>query len=519
MTKHRNRSFITDSIIFNVISVTIILLIYMGILTLVNYRLEKSFPSLEDMLNYEEKLKQDEYSKIPLKKFNDCSIIIYNEKGKTLYSSNKEVGEEISSEDIELINGYYNDEYYIVHDFIKEKKEKQYYIMKANYNNETGNESIIEYGVLNSNLEIIEGNLFGERKKISEMQFELIKGKYKDYTIEKYQYENTRGESRILVFLSPELKINNYEKALKNANQLWILAFPLVLILFFIEVLLYKRKLNKCMEPLNSIITSYESKSMEEVNSNKISIEFQPIAKKFQQLLKKIDRNKVEKNKLIANISHDLKTPLTAIEGYAQAFKDNIVPKEKKEQYINAMYEKAKLATELINRLFEYTKLEHPEYKIDLVPTNINEFTRKYLANKYTEIEMKEFKLNVKIPEQECMCYLDKELFTRLYDNLISNIFKHNNSGTEILFEILVQNNRIKIIIADNGIGILDEVKENLFEPFITGNKARTSGEGTGLGMTIVKKIIELHNGTIKLNEKPTKGYKTEIVIELAKIQ
>lgn len=131
MIKHRKKSFIKNSIIFDIISVTIILVLFIGILTLVNYNLERSFIILDDMLKYEDKLQNDEYSKIPSKKFHNCSIIIYDSNKKILYSSNKKAGENISSSDINYINEYYVGEYFIVYDLIKKDNQKEYYIMKV----------------------------------------------------------------------------------------------------------------------------------------------------------------------------------------------------------------------------------------------------------------------------------------------------------------------------------------------------------------------------------------------------
>lgn len=518
MTKYKKSSFIKNSLIFNIISVAIIVILSILIYWMINYKMEKSFPIINDVLDYEEELEAGEYSKIPLKNFKNSAILVYNDSNKTLYSSNKEVEEKLSANDIKFINEYYSGKYYIVYDFIKkEDNQKEYYIMQIENDGET--ENIIDYTVLNSNLEVIYGNLFGDLKKISQFQFYLINGMYEDYTIEKYQYEDINGEPRTLVFIAPDFNITNYEKALKEANRLWFLLFPVVLIVFLVEMILYKKRLEKCLEPLRNIIKSYErkDKTIKDDNEN-IVIEFEPITNKFNQLLEQIDKNELDKNEMIANISHDLKTPLTAIEGYAQAFKDRIVPEEKKEKYINAIYEKSILTTDLINRLFEYTKLEHPEYKVGFEDIDINSFSREYLAKKYSEIEIKDFILDVHIPENKCICNIDKELFTRLYDNIISNSLKYNSKGTKILFEIKEQKEKVKIKIADNGIGIQDDLKEKIFDPFTTSNKSRTSGKGTGLGMAIVKKIVDLHGGKIELNEKSSKEYKTEFIIEIKKI-
>lgn len=467
---------------------------------------------LDDLLKYEDKLKQNEYAKIPLKEFQNCSMIVYDAENKMVYSSNKELGEDIDSNDLDFINAYYDLEYYIIYNFIK---KNEYYIMKVKIDENTDEEEIIGVAILNTDLEVVDGNLFEKNTKISEFQFEMMNGNYNDYQIEKYQYENAEGENRVLLFISPEFTNENYNKAIEEANQLWLLAVPFIVILILIEAIVYKRKIKKYIEPLNSIINSYRDKNVRMADDSEISTEFQTIADNFKLLLEKMDKNEEEKNKMIANISHDLKTPLTAIKGYAQAFKDNIVPENKKEQYLSAIYDKTVLATDLINRLFEYTKLEHPEYKMKLEETDINEFSRIYFAQKYPEIEMRGFLIEVRIPEGECKCFIDKELFIRLYDNLMSNILKYNKKGTKVIFEIIEQKDKVRIIMADNGIGIPEHIRKKLFEPFVTGNQARTSGEGTGLGMTIVKKIIELHNGKISLTSD--KEFKTKYNIELKK--
>lgn len=515
MKSSKRKSFIRNWIILNIISLVLVSTLAITISKIVNYKLERSFPILEDLLEYEDKLKKDEYSKIPLKKFNNCSIIIYDSDDRILYSSDKSVGEEIDLSDINFINEYYNLEHYIVYDFMK---KDEYYIMKVKVDEKTEEEEMIGFAVLNKELEVLRGKLFGEDSKISELQFDLMNGKYKNYQIEKYQYENDKGEHRILVFIRPEFTNENYNKALDEANTLWLLAIPFIGLIILIEVMVYKRKLKKYIEPLNLLINSYRAPKERRIDENEISTEFQSVADNFKMLLDKIDKNEIEKNKLIANISHDLKTPLTAIKGYTQAFKDNIVPENKKEEYLNAIYDKTVIATDLINRLFEYTKLEHPEYKLNLKEIDINEFSREYFAQKYHEIEMKGFILETKIPEKKCKCLIDRELFIRLYDNLISNILKYNEKGTKIVFRLIENTDIVKIVIADNGTGIPENLREKLFEPFTTGNEARTSGEGTGLGMAIVKEIIDLHDGKIYLVNDKAKKYETEFNIELKKV-
>lgn len=515
MKKNRKKSFIRNCLIQNSISLLSILGVCLIISTFVNYRLEISFPVIDDLLKYEKYLKYEEYSKIPILKFFECAIIVYDSNNKMLYASDKTISEEFNVEDLTYINEKYNSKFFRVYDFIKENNEKQYYIIKIESNN--GIENIQDFAVINQNLEVIDGGLFSTQKQISQYQFDLIIGKYKDYSIEKYQYKNVEGRLRTLVFLMPNFNTENYEKLIRETNNLWLVSIPIILIIIIVEMILHKKMLKKSIEPLNSFINSYKNKKQSSIDTEEISIEFQPIANNFKILIDKIKTNEIEKNKMIANISHDLKTSLTAIQGYSQAFKDNIVQEHKKEQYLTAIHDKTIIATDLINRLFEYSKLEHPDYQLKLKKIEINKFSKEYLAKKYQEIEINGFVLNVEIPEDKYVCCIDTELFTRLYDNLISNILKHNKSGTQILFKIFSQKDTVKIIVADNGRGIPNNIKENLFNPFVTGNKARTSGEGTGLGMTIIKKIVDLHNGRIYLKDITCQGYVTEFNIELKK--
>ena len=513
-----NKSFVRSCLIQNAMFLIIILAVYIAITTIANYQLDISFPTIFNLLEFEDVLETEEFSRIPLRLFRKCSIIIYDNNGKTLYSTDKEKEENLQISDFSYINAYENNEFFRVFDFINEKNSPEYYIMKIRVE-DNGTENLEAFAVLNSNLEVMRGKLFGEKTKLSDYEFELIRGKYDELDIEKYVYTNMDNEERTVIFISPEFNIDNYDKVVNTTNKLWLVTIPIFIAIILLQITLYKKKLQKCTEPLNNIISFYENRENENIHKDDIPKEFIPLANNFKMLLKKIDRNKEDKNKMIANISHDLKTPLTAIQGYAQAFKDGIVPEDKKEQYIKAIYDKTVVATNLINRLFEFTKLEHPQYNLKLEETDIVKYTNSYLDKKISEIEFKGFEVIRELPNENFICNIDKELFGRLYDNIISNAINHNDVGTKILFKICNEKENIKIIIADNGVGIPDSIKENLFEPFVIGNEARTQGDGTGIGMTIVRTIVDLHNGKITLNESTIiDGYKTEFDIELRKI-
>ena len=118
------------------------------------------------------------------------------------------------------------------------------------------------------------------------------------------------------------------------------------------------------------------------------------MASRFESLMeksKKLESEKIkiyeDKQKIIANLSHDLKTPLTVIHGYSKAFLDNVVPENKKKQYLETIYKKSIVATDAIDSLFMYAHLNHPEYGPSLENVDIVMYSRNYLAEKYNEIE------------------------------------------------------------------------------------------------------------------------------------
>ena len=123
--------------------------------------------------------------------------------------------------------------------------------------------------------------------------------------------------------------------------------------------------------------------------------------------------------------------------------------------------------------------------------------------------------LEPEIPEEAIFTKIDPNLMRRVFDNLTENTMKHNEQGTTIYFLLQSEKTKLRLLVADNGCGISEEIRETVFEPFVTGNSARTSGSGTGLGMGITQKIVELHNGTIRLVNPPENGWSTEFEIRL----
>ena len=295
----------------------------------------------------------------------------------------------------------------------------------------------------------------------------------------------------------------------------WLLLIPIILILLIVQSYILSKLEKKSLLPLQNAMISYSNGEEALLNKDDVPIEFETTVTTFNQLISSLKTMQNEKHRMIADISHDLRTPLTVIKGYSHAFLEGMIPEEKKNAYMEVICQKSDMCGNLIDTLFEYTMSEHPEYVIKKRQENISELCRSYLAENYTEMELSGIKLKVDIPSQDITIECDRNMIYRLFGNIISNTIKYSDGNTEMTFKLRDSDSYVYIYIFDTGQGIPKEISSKIFDPFITGNETRKNGKGIGLGLSISKKIAELHGGTISLMEysEEEKGTKFKITL------
>lgn len=243
----------------------------------------------------------------------------------------------------------------------------------------------------------------------------------------------------------------------------------------------------------------------------------------FALIFYKIVSNAVDKeskrqvrirNAEYSRICHDLKTPLTSIKGFSAALKDHKIKEEEQDDIINIIYNKSSYANELVESIFEYSKLETEDFKLNLKKMDICILLREILSFHYNELEKKHMKLDLDIPEEGLFVEIDEKEMRRCIDNLIINVYKHNPDYTEVFVKAYLEKNMVNIIVADKGVAIEKEKAKNIFEPFISGDEARTSGHGNGLGLAISKLIAKDHGGDLYLSSE-IMGYTKAFIIKI----
>ena len=243
-----------------------------------------------------------------------------------------------------------------------------------------------------------------------------------------------------------------------------------------------------------------------------VSREVRKITEHEKRIHEEYDRNR---NLMLSDIAHDLRTPMTTVAGYAKAIQDGMVTDpQKMDEYLSVIQAKSMRMNELINLLFEYVKLDSEGFHLDKKPLNLIELLRENAAMLYSDMEENGMELVIDLPEMEWKVEADRLQMSRVVTNLLTNAMRHNDAGTTILVRADCEDDKARIVIADNGKEIPPSVAGHLFEPFAMGDESRNSKGGSGLGLSIAAKIVAMHGWKLSLGNYP--GYTKAFFIDIS---
>lgn len=224
-----------------------------------------------------------------------------------------------------------------------------------------------------------------------------------------------------------------------------------------------------------------------------------------------------QNKELVSNISHDLKTPITAIKGYVEGIMDGVADTpEKMDRYIKTIYNKANDMDRLINELTTYSGIDNNRIPYNFHRINVSEYFGDCVEEVGLDLESKNIELNYSnLAEPDTIIIADPEQMKKVINNIISNSVKYmDKSQGEIDIRILDEMDSIRVEIEDNGKGIAQKDLTKVFERFFRTDASRNSAQGgSGIGLSIVKKIIEDHGGYIWATSKEGEGTCMHFVI------
>ena len=297
--------------------------------------------------------------------------------------------------------------------------------------------------------------------------------------------------------------------------------YQLIFLCFIIILLLHhnlsnKKKIQEIVKILDDIYSgNLDRRLIVDENSEIGSLVYKINEIVIKDKNKLAEFNKAEKayKKLVTSLSHDIRTPLSALIGYLEVLEKDTLSYEEQLKFIQIAKEKALNLSTYIQSLFEWLKLESGEWTYDLKKENICELTRLVLADWIMKFEENNIDFYFDIPEKALFILIDKNAYDRIINNLLANIFKHSHAN-KLVVQVTEEISEVQIIISDNGVGIDEKDLPLIFDRLYKCDTSRAENSN-GLGLAITKELTIALNGTINVISSNGKG--TTFILRFSK--
>ena len=235
-----------------------------------------------------------------------------------------------------------------------------------------------------------------------------------------------------------------------------------------------------------------------------LAYEINEIVVSYESRLSIVRQTEEINRQLMTSLSHDVRTPLTTLIGYLDAAYKGLVTGKDRDDYIEIARRKAHDLKEYIDVLFDWFKLNSDEFALEIQSVEAAELTRNILIDWIPIFEDKQVDYDIDIPEQPVRVRLDMDSYMRIVNNLIQNVIAHSHAD-KIKISLSKQGNNLRLLLADNGVGIEKEDLKHIFERLYKCDKGR-SEKGSGLGLSIVHQLVEKMGGNITVESLLGKG-------------
>ncbi|MCL2573034.1 MAG: HAMP domain-containing histidine kinase [Defluviitaleaceae bacterium] len=325
------------------------------------------------------------------------------------------------------------------------------------------------------------------------------------------------GELWGAIFMSSSM--DDIAAATASAMRLVFLAMGSALVVSFILVFITSRNMSRRITSVGRAAKEIAGGGF----GRRIDIraikkdEIGQLAQSFNHMAQSLDDIEKTRREFISNISHDLRSPLTSMQGFLVAMLDGTINEQDREKYLEIVLGQTRRLTTLANDILTLTNIQDSDGGSELSTQNfdINELLRQTIILFESQIASNELSVNIDFAEERALVNADKEKMSRVVHNLVENAVKFTNSG-EIRLSTHVKSDKIHIEIADTGIGMDDATKAYAFDRFYKADASRGSGSGSGLGLAIVKEMLAVHGEDISLDSELDKGSVFSFTIPMA---
>ena len=286
-------------------------------------------------------------------------------------------------------------------------------------------------------------------------------------------------------------------------------AIALIAAIIIVVSLIISRLLTRqILRPIDRMAEDIQQDASVEIKYD----ELKPFADKIKSQHENIMKAVKIRQDFTANVSHELKTPLTAISGYAELIENRMAKKNQEIYFASQIHANADRLVAMINEIIKLSELDHNEIERNFETVDLLKIAEDVCAN--MQMNAKQRNVGLSCSGTHIEKCVEKSLINEMITNLVQNAITYNKDGGHVNVIVTDNNDRARISVKDDGIGIPEEAQERIFERFYRVDKSRSRERGgTGLGLAIVKHIAEIHNAEITINSSLGKG--TEVIILL----
>ena len=324
----------------------------------------------------------------------------------------------------------------------------------------------------------------------------------------------------IAVIMQMAILIYDYIRE-RTDNALWIAILILIEIIILATLcvvfdwirrkLTVERPTKKILEATEKIADGDFSTRLEIKHEYGKYNQYDLIMENLNKMATELQKNEVLKTDFISNVSHEIKTPLAVIQNYSTLLQDETLDSETRKNYSKTLISASKRITDLITNILKLNKLENQEIQEKHEAFHLTEALAENVVEFETLIEKKNLELNCDF--DDVTIFSSKSLLEIVWNNLISNAIKFTPGGGKIDIALKRKDKNVEIKVSDTGLGMTSETGAKIFEKFYQGDTSHST-QGNGLGLALVKKVIDILGGEIAVQSEINKGSTFTIILK-----
>lgn len=311
--------------------------------------------------------------------------------------------------------------------------------------------------------------------------------------------------------------IHGFDKNASELRLINLLAILITITLTAIIIFFVSRKISSPLQEMNNIVLKFAKGDFSENVKVRSKDEIGQLGESVNHMAKELSSIEQMRRDFVANVSHDLRSPLTSINGFLVAILDGTIPDERRNHYLAIMKNETERLIKLVNDLLDISKLESNELQIDPTSYNFSEQLRLIIAKMEPVLLKHETEIELNDEDEDIYVYADSERIEQVLINLIQNAIHFSPNKSIVNIKLECDKNKVMFVVRDKGNGISEQDLQYIWDRFYKADKSRTNKLGAGIGLSIVKRIIDLHDTTITVESNLGEGTTFSFALPLAR--